>query len=90
MAEALDGHVEAGVEVAFLTGATYPIEALPGALPEIVPWAIPFTSSIKAIRGIILDGTSITAYGAEVLIGIGWLLVAFALATKGYKLNRET
>lgn len=79
-----------GLPLAFLTGATYPIEALPGALPDIVPWAVPFTSSIKAIRGIVLDGTSITAYGTETAIGIAWLLIAFALATKGYKFNRET
>lgn len=78
-----------GLPLAFFTGATYPIEALPGALPDIVPWAIPFTSPIRAIRGIILDGASITAYGTEVLIGVGWLLVAFALAATAYRFDRE-
>lgn len=78
-----------GLPLGFFTGATYPIEALPGVLPDIVPWAIPFTSPIKAIRGIVLEGTGITAYGTEVLVGIGWLLVAFALAAKAYRLNHE-
>lgn len=78
-----------GLPLAFLAGATYPIEALPGALPDIVPWAVPFAAPIKAIRRIILDGTSITAYGTEALIGLGWLLIAFALAAKAYRFDRE-
>lgn len=78
-----------GLPVGFFSGATYPIEVLPGILPDIVPWAVPFASPIKAIRSMILDGTSITAYGTEVLIGVGWLLLAFALAARGYRFNRE-
>lgn len=78
-----------GLPLAFLTGATYPIEALPGAMPDIVPWAVPFTAPIAAIRGIALDGAGITAYGTEVLIGTGWLLVAFVLAATAYRFDRE-
>lgn len=78
-----------GLPLGFFTGATYPIEALPWALPDIVPWAIPFAAPIKAIRGIVLDGTGITAYGTEVLIGIGWLLIAFALAARGYRFTDD-
>lgn len=78
-----------GLPIGFFSGATYPVEALPGALPDIVLWAVPFASPIKAIRGILLDGASITAYGTEVLIGLGWLILAFALAAVGYKFNRE-
>lgn len=49
---------------------------------------IPFTSPNKAIRGIALEGTGITAYGTEVLIDIGWLVLAFAVAAKAYRFDR--
>lgn len=78
-----------GLPLAFFTGATYPIEALPGPLPDIVPWAVPFAAPIQAIRGIALDGVGITMYGVQALIGVGWLLVAFALAAKAYRFDRE-
>lgn len=86
-ANAVSGAV--GLPIGFLSGATYPIQALPGVLPDIVPWMVPFAAPITAIRGIILDGTSITGYRTEVLIGLGWLLVAFALAARGYRFQRE-
>lgn len=86
-ANAVSGAI--GLPLAFLSGATYPIAALPGPLPDIVPWAVPFASSIQAIRGIALDGNSITAYGLEVAVGVGWLLVAFALAAKAYRFTDE-
>jgi ABC-2 type transport system permease protein len=72
-----------------LTGAVLPIEALPGPMPDIVPYAIPFTSLIEAIRGIALTGASITAYGQQVLIAAGWLAIAFTLAVKAYRFARE-
>jgi ABC-2 type transport system permease protein len=78
-----------GLPLAFLTGATYPIEALPWALPDIVPWALPFTSLIKAIRGIVLNGVSITTYSTEMLIGLAWLAIAFTLAAKGYRFTHD-
>jgi ABC-2 type transport system permease protein len=78
-----------GLPIGFFSGATYPIEALPGVLPDLVPWVVPFAAPIKAIRGMILDGTAVTAYGTEVLIGLGWLTVAFVLAATGYRFNRE-
>lgn len=86
-ANALGGAL--GLPIGFLSGATYPIEALPGILPDIALWAVPFAAPIKAIRAIVLDGASITTYGTETLIGIGWLLLAFALAATGYKFSRE-
>lgn len=76
-----------GIPLAFLTGATYPVQALPGALPQIVEYAVPYTSVIKAIRGIALDGAGITAYRADILVGLGWLALAFALAVRFYRLT---
>lgn len=78
-----------GLPLGFFTGATFPVQALPGALPDIVQYALPFTSLIKAIRGIALTGDSITSYGPEVLTGLGWLAVVFALAVRVYRFTED-
>jgi ABC-2 type transport system permease protein len=78
-----------GMPLWFLSGATYPIAALPGVLPDVVVWAVPFAAPIQAIRGILVEGASITAYGTHVLIGAGWLVLAFGLAAAGYRFTRE-
>ena len=72
-----------------LTGAMLPVEALPGVLPDIVPYAVPHTSLIEAIRGIALTGDSITAYGEQVLVGLVWLVVAFTVAAISYRFTEE-
>jgi ABC-type multidrug transport system permease subunit len=72
-----------------LTGAILPIEALPGALPEIVPYAVPHTALIEAVRGIALTGAPITQYGTEVLVGAAWLAVALIIATFAYRFSDE-
>jgi ABC-2 type transport system permease protein len=72
-----------------LSGAVPPIEALPGPLPDIVPYAIPFASLIEAIRGIALAGTPVTAYGQQLLIAIGWLAITFTLAVKTYSFDSD-
>jgi ABC-2 type transport system permease protein len=82
-----------GGTVSFLmfgfSGVMFPTEALPGALPDIVPYAVPHTALIEAIRGIALTGDSITAYGHHVLIGLAWLAVAFTIATLVYRFTDE-
>lgn len=72
-----------------LSGAFLPLDALPGALPEITPYAVPYASLIEAIRGIALSGASITAYGTEVLVGLGWLALFFAVAVKVYRFTDD-
>jgi hypothetical protein len=42
----------------------------PGALPDIVPYAVPFTLLIEVIRGIALTGDGITAYGQQVVVSV--------------------
>ncbi|HZA26524.1 MAG TPA: ABC transporter permease [Actinomycetota bacterium] len=82
-----------GVTISFLlwalTGAVIPIQALPGALPDIVPYAVPQTALIEAIRGIALTGTGITRYGSQVLVGVGWLAVALVVAAIAYRFTDE-
>jgi ABC-2 type transport system permease protein len=70
-------------------GVMFPTEALPGALPDIVPYAVPHTALIEAIRGIALNGASVTQFGSQVLIGAAWLAVAFAVATLAYRFTDE-
>jgi ABC-2 type transport system permease protein len=72
-----------------LTGAILPVQSLPGALPDIVPYAVPHTALIEAIRGIALTGASITDYGRQVLIGTGWLALAFVVAALAYRFTED-
>jgi ABC-type multidrug transport system permease subunit len=46
-----------------LSGAILPVAAMPAPLPDIVAYALPYTSLIEAIRGIAVTGASITSYG---------------------------
>ena len=82
-----------GVTISFLlfalTGAILPIQALPGPLPDIVPYAVPQTALIKAVRGIALTGAPITHYGRDVLIALGWLGLALLVAALAYRFTDE-
>jgi ABC-type multidrug transport system permease subunit len=82
-----------GVTISFLlfafTGAILPVQALPGALPDIIPYAVPHTALIEAIRGIALTGVPITDYGRQVLIGAGWLALALVVAALAYRFTEE-
>lgn len=71
------------------TGAILSVEALPGPLPDIVPYAVPHTALIEAIRGIALTGAGITGYGTQVLIGAGWLALALVVASLAYRFTDE-
>lgn len=71
------------------SGVMFPIAALPGALPDIVPFVIPHAALIEVIRGIALTGDAISAYGGQVLIGAGWLVAAFTAAALAYRFTDE-
>jgi len=82
-----------GGTVSFLmfgfSGVMFPTEALPGVLPDIVPYAVPHTALIEAIRGIALTGAPITDYIAQILVGAAWLTGAFVVATIAYRFTEE-
>ena len=82
-----------GSTVSFLmfgfAGVMFPTEALPGLLPDLVPYVVPHTALIEAIRGISLTGESITAYAPQVLVGAAWLSAAFATAALAYRFTDE-
>jgi ABC-type multidrug transport system permease subunit len=70
-------------------GVMFPIQALPGILPEVVPFVVPHTALIEIIRGIVLTGDAITGYGPQLLIGAGWLAGAFAVAALSYRFTED-
>ncbi len=82
-----------GVTISFLlfalTGAILPVQALPGPLPDIVPYAVPQTALIEAVRGIALTGAPITDYPRDVLLGVGWLALALVVAALAYRFTDE-
>ncbi len=82
-----------GSTVSFLmmgfSGVMFPTEALPGSLPDIVPFAVPHTALIEAIRGIALTGAGITDYGRQILVGSTWLAMAFTVAALSYRFTEE-
>lgn len=82
-----------GGTVSFLmlgfSGVMFPIQALPGILPELVPFVVPHTALIEVIRGIVLTGDPITAYGGQLLIGAGWLAGAFVVAAFAYRFTDD-
>lgn len=71
------------------SGVLFPIVALPGALPDIVIYAVPHTALIEVIRGIVLNGDSITGYGHQLLVGAGWVIAAFAAAVLFYRFTED-
>lgn len=82
-----------GSTISFLmfgfAGVMFPTEALPGVPPDLIPYAVPHTAVIEAIRGITLNGAGITGYGNQILIGIAWLVLAFAAATLSYRFTED-
>jgi ABC-2 type transport system permease protein len=72
-----------------LTGAFVPVAVMPAPLPDIVPYAVPYTALIEAIRGIALSGASVTAYGPQLAVGIAWLVAMFVVAARAYRFIDE-
>lgn len=79
----------AGLLIFAFAGVTFPIEALPTPLDQVMRYAIPFTSIVQAIRNIILNGAGIVEVGGDVLVAIGWMFAALVLATRAYRMTTE-
>jgi ABC-2 type transport system permease protein len=81
--------VMAAIPILFLAGAMWPRDAYPDALERVVEYAIPFVGPFDTLRGIALDGTSITSHGPELLLGTAWIIALAALATRVYRLEED-
>jgi hypothetical protein len=49
---------------------------------------VPFTAAVETFRGAV-DGQQIADYARELLIAFGWLMLAFALASRAYRFTDE-
>lgn len=62
----------------------WPLAAFPDWLQQLAH-LIPYTGLIAAVRGIVLAGQPLTAFGPELAIGLAWLVVLLAAATRAYR-----
>jgi ABC-type uncharacterized transport system permease subunit len=63
------------------------LAAYPDAVEQVVEYAIPFAAPFDTLRGIALDGASVTDYGSKLLIAAVWLVALAVLATRAYRLK---
>jgi ABC-2 type transport system permease protein len=75
------------IPLLFLAGALWPREAYPESVERITDYAIPFVPSFDTLRGIALDGASITKHSPELLLGAAWIVVLLAIATRVYPMK---
>jgi ABC-2 type transport system permease protein len=71
--------------VFLLAGVQYPLQGLPGALPHLAEYLVPFAAPVQAFREAVaghLDGD----FPRLILISLGWLAIALALAVRNYRL----
>jgi ABC-2 type transport system permease protein len=80
-ANALDSYVS--FPLYLFTGAMFPLAAFPDWLQQLAHF-IPYTGLIATVRGIVLDGLPLTHFGPELAIGIAWLALLFAAASRVY------
>ncbi len=71
-----------------LSGVMFPIQAFPGFVQRAVEY-LPVTPLIESIRGVALEGTSITSYGTEILLLAGWLVVSFLIAARTFRFTER-
>jgi ABC-2 type transport system permease protein len=69
-----------------LSGATFPIESLPGPLVSLAR-AVPFTYAIDGMRGALLDGRSVAEMAARVAMLALFAVVLLALGMVGLALS---
>ncbi|MGH8946222.1 MAG: ABC transporter permease [Acidimicrobiia bacterium] len=67
------------------TGAMFPLSAFPDWL-EQAAYLIPYTGLIATVRGIVLEGRPLTAFGPELAIPAVWMVLLFLLAARTYRL----
>lgn len=67
-----------------LAGVMYPLQGLPGALPEIAEYAVPFAAQVEAFRDAVA-GESLADLPRLAAISLGWLALAFAFAVRAYR-----
>lgn len=74
--------------VFLLAGVQYPLQGLPGPLPQIAKYAVPFASPIQLFRDAVGGhlGGDLAYLG---LASIAWLAAALVLAVRSYRLDER-
>lgn len=67
-----------------LSGALFPLAAFPAWLEQTAQF-IPYTGLIATVRGIVIDGRSLTDFGPELTIGAVWIAVLLPAAARAYR-----
>ena len=67
-----------------LSGIFFSTERFPAAMQPLVK-ALPLTPLIAALRGVMLEGTSIAALAVPLAVVIGWCVVSFVLALRWFR-----
>jgi ABC-2 type transport system permease protein len=71
--------------VFLLAGVQYPLQGLPGALPHVAEFVVPFAAPVRAFREAVaghLGGD----FPRLILIALVWLAIAAVLAVRSYRL----
>ncbi len=84
-ANALDSYMS--FPLYLFTGAMWPLAAFPGWLQQAATF-IPYTGLLAAVRGVVLRGQPLTAFGTELGIAGVWVVVLFVAAGRAYRFVR--
>lgn len=70
----------------FLSGSFFPVSSLPSVVQQIVR-VLPLTHMLNAIRGVTIEGESITEQWPSLLVMLAWTVVSFVAARSAFRLE---
>lgn len=70
----------------FLSGSFFPVSALPAAVQEAVR-VLPLTHMLDALRGVTIEGESITEQWPSLLVMLGWTAASFVAARAAFRFD---
>lgn len=71
--------------VILLAGVQYPLQGLPGVLPHLAEYVVPFAAPVQAFREAVA-GKLADDFPRLLALSVGWLALALALAVRSYRL----
>jgi ABC-2 type transport system permease protein len=78
----------ATIPMMFLAGVFFPIDALPKFLGTIVQY-LPLAPLLRMLRGLALEGASPLSVPSNMLILLGWIIIALATSIWKFKLTED-
>ncbi len=78
-----------GAPLLLLSGVLYPISAFPSWLQRLAEYAVPYTSPLEALRGIIAQGQGLGQYPRQLAVTAAWLVAALVLAARYYRFTGD-